>query len=71
MRNRFPNTNEFIEIKKRLARVALEGGNAAFVARKNDYSPKTLNKWVHEYRDEVEEEMEQNKHDRIRVAIVA
>ena len=51
------NSNQFIELKKKIVREALAGGNAAFVARQHELSPKTVNRWVKEYRDEVEEEM--------------
>lgn len=54
---RVSNRNQFVEIKKKIVRDALEGGNAAFVARQQGLSPKTVNRWVKEYRDEVEEEM--------------
>ena len=63
-RTRFPNTNEFIELKKRLVREALEGGNASLVARKNGLSPNTVSQWVRDYREEVEEEMAKNEKDR-------
>jgi len=50
-------SHQFVEVKKSIVREALAGGNAAFVARQHGLSPKTVNRWVKEYRDEVEEEM--------------
>lgn len=46
------------EVKKKYVRMALESGNAAFIARKVGVNSKTLCNWVKQYRDEVEAEME-------------
>lgn len=54
---RASRSNQFVELKKRIVQEALEGGNAAYVARQHELSPKTVNRWVKEYRDEVEVEM--------------
>jgi transposase len=51
--------NEYLEkMKKNLVREALSGGNSSFVARKHGIHPGTLKKWVKEYRDEVEFQMD-------------
>lgn len=67
MRNKFPNTSEFIELKKNFVREALEGGNASYVARKHGLSPKTVGQWVRDYREEVEEEMAKKDHNQEQV----
>jgi transposase len=46
------------EVKKQYARMAIESGNAAHIARKVGVNSKTLNNWVKQYRDEIEAEME-------------
>jgi len=45
------------EVKKQYARMAIESGNTAFIARKVGVSSKTLGTWVRQYRDEIEAEM--------------
>lgn len=45
------------EVKKQYVRMAIESGNAAFIARKVGVASKTLQNWVQRYREEVEEEM--------------
>ncbi|RXS98999.1 helix-turn-helix domain-containing protein, partial [Ammoniphilus sp. CFH 90114] len=67
MRTKVPNTNQFIELKKQIVREALEGGNAAFVARQHGLSPKTVSQWVRDYREEVEEEMAKKDQDQVSV----
>lgn len=50
--------NKVIEgVKKQYARMAIEAGNAAHVARKLGISPDTLRNWVNQYLDEIEREM--------------
>ncbi len=51
--------NEYLEkMKKNLVQEALSGGNSAFVARKHGVHPATMKRWVKEYRDEVESELD-------------
>jgi transposase-like protein len=46
------------EVKKQYARMAIESGNAAHIARKVGVNSKTLNGWVKQYREEIEAVME-------------
>jgi transposase len=45
------------DVKKQYVRMALESGNASFIARKVGVSPNTLADWMKRYRDEVEADM--------------
>ncbi len=49
--------SEIEEVKKKYARIAIESGNKAHVARKLGVSPDTLRNWVNQYQDEIEREM--------------
>ncbi|MDF2606262.1 MAG: hypothetical protein K0S34_452 [Bacillales bacterium] len=46
-----------IDVKKQYVRMALESGNAAFIARKVGVSSSTLNNWIAQFREEVEADM--------------
>lgn len=52
------NKGPFEEVKRKYVRMALEAGNTSFIARKVGVSPKTLQTWVKQFRDEIEKEME-------------
>ena len=45
------------EVKKQYVRMALESGNASFIARKVGVAKNTLGEWIKRYRDEVEADM--------------
>jgi transposase len=51
--------NPIEDVKKQYVRMAIESGNAAFIARKVGVTSNTLLGWIKRYRDEVEAEMEQ------------
>lgn len=46
------------DVKKKYVRIALETGNITSTARKAGISSKTLRKWMNEYEDVVQEQME-------------
>jgi transposase len=47
------------QVKKQYVRMALESGNATFIARKVGVAHRTLQSWIKQYRDEVEAEMKE------------
>jgi transposase len=53
--------NKFEELRIQLVEEALDRGNVALTARKHGISPRALQGWVKQYRDEVEMTLKKKK----------